>query len=79
MAIMLRSEDGGFKYYHFTPTFAGAVAFATLFAIVSGRHAQLLFKKKTWFFIPFFLGCLCKPDLSTLPYLQTRIDVILPS
>lgn len=54
------AESGGFKFYHYTPTFAGAVLFAVLFALVSIRHAQLLISKRIWFFIPFLVGCLCK-------------------
>lgn len=54
------SSTGEFKLYHYDPSFAAAVTFAVLFVAVSIRHIQLLFRKKTWCFIPFLIGCLCK-------------------
>ncbi|KAJ4361239.1 hypothetical protein N0V95_002057 [Ascochyta clinopodiicola] len=51
------SSDGGFKYYHYNPSFGAAVTFVALFSIASIRHIQLLIKKKTWAFIPFLIGC----------------------
>lgn len=53
------SSDGGFKLYHFNPSFAAAVLFAVLFGGVSIRHLQLLIRSRTWAFIPFLIGCLC--------------------
>lgn len=54
------SDAGGFKLYHYDPSFAAAVLFAILFAGSLIRHAQLLFKTRMWSFIPFLIGCLCK-------------------
>ncbi|CAG9939871.1 unnamed protein product [Clonostachys rosea f. rosea IK726] len=84
-------DDGGFKLYHYTPTFGGAVAFAVFFAIASGRHIQLLFKKRTWFFIPFIVGCLFEtigyaaraysskqtPDWTLMPYIIQSMLILL--
>lgn len=56
------ADSGGFKLYHYDPSFAAAVLFAILFAAASIRHLQLLIKTKTWAFIPFLLGCLCTYD-----------------
>ncbi|KAI8680450.1 hypothetical protein NCS57_00325600 [Fusarium keratoplasticum] len=53
------SSDGGFKLYHYDPSFAGAVLFAVLFGAMSIRHLQLLVRSRTWSFIPFLVGCLC--------------------
>lgn len=60
MAEDAAADEGGFKLYHYTPTFVGAVIFAILFAAASIRHAHIIVREKTWFFIPFLVGCLCK-------------------
>lgn len=58
------TDEGGFKLYHYTPSFAGAVIFAVLFSAASIRHVHIIIRKKTWFFVPFLVGCLCKPPAS---------------
>lgn len=50
----------GFKYYHYDPSFAAAVIVALVFCVATIRHAQVLMKNKSWYFLPFLIGCLCK-------------------
>ncbi|KAK0710186.1 RTA1 like protein-domain-containing protein [Lasiosphaeria miniovina] len=47
-----------FKYYHYDPSKAANLSFVILFAIVSVGHLFLIVRKKTWYFIPFLVGCL---------------------
>ncbi|KAH7123151.1 RTA1 like protein-domain-containing protein [Dactylonectria macrodidyma] len=85
------SDDSGFKLYHYDPSFAGAVIFALSFGAVSIRHLQLIFKTRTWAFIPFFIGCLFEtvgygaraysarqtPDWSLIPYIMQSMLILL--
>ncbi|KFA52288.1 hypothetical protein S40293_00621 [Stachybotrys chartarum IBT 40293] len=85
------SESGGFQIYHYTPTVAGAVLFGVLFGVASIRHAQLLIRTRTWFFIPFLVGCLFEaagyaaraysagqsPEWTLMPYIIQSILILL--
>ncbi|KAH7199350.1 RTA1 like protein-domain-containing protein [Fusarium oxysporum] len=85
------ADSGGFKLYHYSPSFAAAVLFAILFAAVSFRHIQLLIKTRTWAFIPFFIGCLFEtigyaarsysakqtPDWTLMPYIIQSLLILL--
>ncbi|KAF3047758.1 hypothetical protein E8E12_011616 [Didymella heteroderae] len=85
------SSDGGFKYYHYSPSFGAAVTFVVLFSIASIRHIQLLIKKKTWAFIPFVIGRLFEafgyvaramsarqsPDWTLKPYIMQSLLTLL--
>ncbi|KFA67959.1 hypothetical protein S40285_03505 [Stachybotrys chlorohalonatus IBT 40285] len=85
------AESGGFQIYHYTPTLAGAVLCAIAFGAASIRHAQLLIRKRTWFFIPFLVGCLFEaigyaaraysssqsPDWTLMPYIIQSILILL--
>lgn len=57
-----RSEPAseGFKLYYYDPSFAAAVLFTIGFSVASIRHVHLIFQNRTWYFIPFLAGCLCK-------------------
>ena len=52
----------GTKYilYHYYPSFAAAVIFIVLFSLTTFGHIFQLLKKRTWYFIPFVIGGLCK-------------------
>ena len=55
------SEDhGGFVFYHYEPTMAGAVIFVILFALSTIWHAIQMGATRTWFMIPFLIGGICK-------------------
>jgi hypothetical protein len=49
--------------YDFVPSEGAAIAFAVLFFAPMIMHAFQLFRTKTWFFIPFLIGLICKSDL----------------
>lgn len=46
--------------YHYDPSLAAAVIFAVLFGISAVWHAFQLVHTKTWYFIAFLIGVLCK-------------------
>ncbi|KAI1458577.1 RTA1 like protein [Annulohypoxylon moriforme] len=47
-----------FVFYRYQPSMAAAVIFIILFAISSLVHIYMLVRKRTWYFIPFVIGCL---------------------
>jgi hypothetical protein len=49
-----------FKFYHYDPNVGANALFVVLFAVTSIGHAYFLARKRTWYFIPFVIGCLCK-------------------
>jgi hypothetical protein len=55
------SSDAVPKYldYHYNPSFGAEVVFIILFSITSAAHLFLLVRHRTWYFIPFLIGCLC--------------------
>jgi hypothetical protein len=57
----------GTKYllYHYSPSKVAAIVFIALFGITTILHIFQLSRKRTWYFIPFVIGGLCK---STLPF-----------
>lgn len=62
---MAGTDLSQFRYYYYNPSVATAAVFCVLFALVTIRHGMLLVKFRTWYFIPFFLGCLCKSITTT--------------
>ncbi|KAI1758516.1 RTA1 like protein-domain-containing protein [Hypoxylon sp. FL1150] len=84
----------GFKYYHYDPSFAAAVIFALMFCVATIRHIQLMSKNKTWYFLPFIIGCLFEtggyaarawsarqtPDWTLMPYIiQSLLTLLGPT
>jgi len=55
-----QSEPVKFKFYRYEPSIAANAVFVVLFAITAAGHSFFLIKKRTWYFIPFVIGCLCK-------------------
>lgn len=53
-------EPEKFKLYLYDPSLPAAIIFAVLFLAVTVRHIQILFRERTWAFIPFVVGCVCK-------------------
>lgn len=51
---------GDFEFFRYNPSTAGNVVFVVLFAVPAAAHAYMLVKRKTWYFLPFLIGCLCK-------------------
>lgn len=61
-----------FVFYNYTPSLAAAILFSVLFFIVTIAHITRMVMKKTWYFIPFVLGCLCKFQRAETPAMETR-------
>ncbi|KAH7231733.1 RTA1 like protein-domain-containing protein [Fusarium redolens] len=80
-----------FKLYLYKPSLVSAIIFTVLFGVVSARHFQLLFKTRTWSFIPFSIGCLVEtvgygaraysatqtPDWELMPYIFQNVFILL--
>jgi hypothetical protein len=49
----------GFKLYHYNPSGGAGVTFAALFGLTAVIHIWQLGRNRTWYFIPFVIGCLC--------------------
>lgn len=56
------AEDGhiDFKLYRYDPSMAAAVIFVILFFLVTVLHTYQMIRTRTWIFIPFVLGGVCK-------------------
>lgn len=50
----------GFVFYHYEPSMVAAVIFIAGFGISTLLHLKTLVQKRTWYFIPFILGCICE-------------------
>lgn len=63
------SNDGGinFALYRYTPSIAAAIIFAVVFFTITALHGIRLWRNRTYFFIPFIIGLLCKDSLP-LPF-----------
>jgi hypothetical protein len=46
--------------YHYNPSLAAAIIFIALFGLLTATHCTQLLLKRTWYFIPFVIGGLCK-------------------
>ncbi|EXK78281.1 hypothetical protein FOQG_17039 [Fusarium oxysporum f. sp. raphani 54005] len=80
-----------FKLYLYKPSLVAAIILTVLFGVVSARHSQLLFKTRTWSFIPFSIGCLVEtvgygaraysatqtPDWELMPYILQSVFILL--
>ncbi|KAF9880555.1 rta1 domain-containing protein [Colletotrichum karsti] len=45
-------------YYRYDPSLPAAIIFAVCFSLSAAGHAYQLVKARTWYFMPFFIGCL---------------------
>lgn len=58
--------DGGseppkaYVFYNYNPSMPAAVIFIVVFGLASILHTWQLLRSRTWYFIPFLIGCLCK-------------------
>ena len=81
-SILFPRQDGGereagggledFEYYHYNPSMAAAIIFIIVFAATTAMHGYQMFRTKTWFLVPFFIGGLCKSRPQTF-ILQTPL------
>ncbi|KAH6975100.1 RTA1 like protein-domain-containing protein [Ilyonectria sp. MPI-CAGE-AT-0026] len=46
------------NYYAYDPSLGAAVIFVLLFLAASGYHTWQIYRLKSWYFIPFLVGCL---------------------
>ena len=53
------NDKGEFEFYAYTPSLPAAVIFIVLFFGSAAWHVKQLFQNRTWYFIPFVIGCLC--------------------
>ena len=53
-----------FALYRYTPSIPAAVVMAVAFGFLGVFHAYRLIREKTYFFIPFIIGLICKFSLS---------------
>ncbi|PQE32574.1 RTA1 domain protein [Rutstroemia sp. NJR-2017a WRK4] len=52
----LKSHNG-YYLWNYVPSMGAAVFFILLFIVMTGLHGWRMFKTRTWFCIPFFIGC----------------------
>ncbi|KAK3332840.1 RTA1 like protein-domain-containing protein [Cercophora scortea] len=78
-------------YYKYDPSLAGNIIYIVLFSIVSVGHIFLMIRSKTWYFIPFILGCLFEaigfvgraigatqtPDWTLPPFIMQTLLILL--
>ncbi|KAF5228660.1 hypothetical protein FAUST_10965 [Fusarium austroamericanum] len=79
------------NYYRYEPSLPANVIFSTIFALSSGVHLFQIFKRRTWFFIPFLVGSLFEtigfigraigsdqaPDYTFGPYIMQSLLLLL--
>ncbi|KAL1887434.1 hypothetical protein Sste5346_010229 [Sporothrix stenoceras] len=49
-----------FVFYNYKPNLAAAILFSVLFFIMTFAHVTRMAMKRTWYFVPFVLGCLSR-------------------
>lgn len=80
--------------YQYVPKIGAEAFFLSVFTIIALIHLFYLIRKRTWYFIPFFIGCVFEavgygariisseeaPDYSTKPYaVQYLLLLIAPA
>ncbi|KAH8629761.1 hypothetical protein IG631_14338 [Alternaria alternata] len=53
-------ETVDFKLYRYNPSMAAAVIFIVLFLLITALHFYQMMRTRTWIFIPFVIGGVCK-------------------
>jgi hypothetical protein len=54
-----------FQLYHYDPSLAAAVISAIIFLVTTSVHIWQMFKHRTWFFVAFIVGGLCKKPVNS--------------
>ncbi|KAH7141253.1 RTA1 like protein-domain-containing protein [Dactylonectria estremocensis] len=81
----------GYVFYHYNPSLAAAVVFVVVFSISALLHIWQIFRHRTWYFIPFLIGCLFEavgyvgramsaqqaPDFTMNPYIIQSLLLLL--
>ncbi|CAK7221264.1 hypothetical protein SCUCBS95973_004435 [Sporothrix curviconia] len=85
------STTGTFVLYHYNPSKAAAVVFLILFGVAALAHVFLMFRRRTWYFIPFIIGLIFEvmgylgravsagqtPNWTTGPYILQSLTLLL--
>ncbi|KAF7545180.1 hypothetical protein G7Z17_g9368 [Cylindrodendrum hubeiense] len=80
-----------FKFYNYDPSLPAAAVFVVVFGISALLHIWQMFRNRTWYFIPFLIGCLFEavgyvgramsaqeaPDYTKNPYIIQSILLLL--
>ncbi|KAK1709671.1 RTA1 like protein-domain-containing protein [Colletotrichum lupini] len=94
MADNSTTTDGastGFVFYHYEPSMVAATVFIIVFGVSCMLHIWQLCRRKTWYFIPFVIGCIFEavgyagramsageaPDYTKNPYIIQSILLLL--
>jgi hypothetical protein len=56
----MAEETVDFKLYRYNPSMAAAVIFIILFFLITALHFYQMMRTRTWIFIPFVIGGVCK-------------------
>ncbi|XEV01507.1 hypothetical protein FSHL1_006794 [Fusarium sambucinum] len=81
----------GFSFYNYEPSLPAAAAFVIIFTITILVHLWQMFRSRTWYFIPFIIGCLFEafgyvgralsadesPNYTKNPYIMQSILLLL--
>ncbi|KAI1385129.1 RTA1 like protein [Hypoxylon trugodes] len=57
-SAIMADDAPTFVFYLYKPSMAAAIIFIILFSISALLHVKVLIQKRTWYFIPFVIGCL---------------------
>ncbi|KAF5007218.1 hypothetical protein FDECE_6452 [Fusarium decemcellulare] len=80
-----------FVLYHYHPSLVAAIIFIVLFGLSAALHIFQLLRSRTWYFIPFIIGCAFEavgyagraisatqsPDWATMPYAMQSLLLLL--
>ncbi|GKT54547.1 RTA1 domain-containing protein [Colletotrichum tofieldiae] len=81
----------GFVFYHYEPSMVAATVFIIVFGVSGMLHVWQLCRRRTWYFIPFVIGCVFEavgfvgramsaseaPDYTKNPYIIQSILLLL--
>ncbi|CAG7555143.1 unnamed protein product [Fusarium equiseti] len=81
----------GFTFYNYEPSLPAAAAFVIIFTTTILVHLWQMFRHRTWYFIPFLIGCLFEafgyvgralsadeaPEYTKNPYIMQSILLLL--
>lgn len=56
------------NYYHYEPSLPIATVFAVIFTLLFALHLFQTIRTRTWFFVPFVIGILCKSAVLFCPF-----------
>ena len=57
-------ETALFSFYRYYPSLAAAIIFTLIFFASSAYHGYQLYRRKTYFFVPFLIGGVCKSSFT---------------